>query len=225
VIPTHPTDPTIDLRAETDQQGRRRTDRSLRRRWGADAEVAELLRCASDEDGQALAELIHRYQRLVAHVARRHGLSESAVADVSQATWMNLVRRAHAIEKPEQIVAWLSTTARRESLRHLTRAAARYEVPEGLMPVDDAVGVPGDVDAQVLAHEQQRIVRTVVGQLRGKSGDVVRLLMSEEDLSYQEVAERAGVSVGSVGPMRTRALHRIRGDRRIVSLDPVQSRT
>jgi DNA-directed RNA polymerase specialized sigma24 family protein len=39
---------------------------------------------------------------------------------------------------------------------------------------------------------------------------LIRVLMSEDSPRYGEVAKRMGIPIGSIGPMRMRALHMLR---------------
>ena len=63
--------------------------------------------------------IVDRFAGLVWGVARRHRLSASDAADVSQTTWLRLVEHIDRIQDPERVGGWLATTARHEALRVL----------------------------------------------------------------------------------------------------------
>ena len=64
-----------------------------------------------------------RFSGMIAATGRRYRLSPADVCELQQTTWLRLVENLHRIEQPERIGGWLATTARRESLRLLQRAA------------------------------------------------------------------------------------------------------
>ena len=70
-------------------------------------------------DVTAWNAIVDRFAGLVWSVARRHRLSPSDAADVSQTTWLRLVEHIDRIQDPERVGGWLATTARHEALRVL----------------------------------------------------------------------------------------------------------
>jgi hypothetical protein len=82
-------------------------------------EVASLVGRAAEGDQTAWNALVDRYAGTVWLIARAHGLGTADAADVSRTTWLRMADHLHRIEAPEQLGAWMATTARRESLRLL----------------------------------------------------------------------------------------------------------
>ena len=174
--------------------------------------LEDLLRlaCAEDDDPAAWNELSRRYGRLLLYTARKVGLNDSDAAEVVQQTWIRLWERGHQIRDPESLPAWLTATARRESLR-MTISGKRYllcadpasEHGERFpAAATDVYPIDGDYEPAV----EQALSRLPVLQQR-----LIRLLMSDTCPSYGEVAHLLGLPVGSIGPMRMRALRTLRG--------------
>ena len=46
----------------------------------------------------------------------------------------------------------------------------------------------------------------------------MRVLVAQPELSYEEVGQRLGMPVGSIGPTRARSLVRLRGDDGLLAL-------
>jgi hypothetical protein len=88
-------------------------------------EAASLVKRAVKGDQTAWDALVDRYGGTVWLIARGHGLGAADAADVSELTWLRLVEHLHRIEPPERIGAWMTTTARRDSVR-LLRLTGRW---------------------------------------------------------------------------------------------------
>lgn len=174
-----------------------------------DASTSQLLRRAADRDRTAWDVLVHRFDRLVVSAGRRIGLNHADAADVAQLTWLRLFEHAHQIREPERLPAWLTATARREAVR--VAMDAKRVVLRADPTLDNGVDRHGSVDDvyPVDGHyspEAEEALRRLPGRYQG----LLRLLMSDECPSYTEVSIRLGIPIGSIGPMRMRALEMLR---------------
>jgi RNA polymerase sigma factor (sigma-70 family) len=218
---TGPLRATPERRARSTVRGPEPTQprrRASHRRWDADTPVEMLLDAARRHDDDAWAELARRYDRLVRHVASLHGLTGPDSDDVSQSTWLRLLRSAGAIVHPQRLSSWLVSTAHRESLRILTGKVRRHEIVVGAT-IDErrqASAGPTGCDERLIDQERDRLVSEAVERLPPRMAATLRLLM-DEDLSYAEIASQLGVARGTVGPIRNRALRALRGDHRIMA--------
>lgn len=175
----------------------------------SDPTLDELLQRAVDRDWAAWGVLVSRFEPLVLHAGRRIGLNHADAADVAQLTWLRLLEHAHQIRQPERLPAWLTATARREALRVAVRAkryilCADPTVENGVDSrgaVNDTYPVDGDYGPEV----EQALAR-----LPTRYQLLLRLLMSDDCLSYTEIAEKINMPIGSIGPMRMRALRMLR---------------
>jgi RNA polymerase sigma factor (sigma-70 family) len=179
---------------------------------------AQLVARCRAGDASAWALLVQRYQRLVFAIVRRIGLDGQAAADVLQAVFTRLFEHLARIEDPSRLQAWIVTSAKREALRQRQLAMRSVSISgdeedsEGdARPWD--LPDPAPLAEDALDHLQQ------LNQLRNGMERLdercQRLLMltfrdEEEALSYQEVATRMGVPVGSLGPTRARCLDKLR---------------
>jgi DNA-directed RNA polymerase specialized sigma24 family protein len=165
--------------------------------------VSELLRRAADQDLTAWEELVQRFGQLVFHTAGTIGLGHSDAADASQLTWLRLVEHIHEIREPEHLPSWLAVTARREALR-----IAR---PDGMScppsPIWTTAGPRRAVlDVYPVEGDYGPILEAALARLPARYETLIRLLMCDSCPSYTEVAKRMGIPIGSIGPMRMRAL-------------------
>jgi RNA polymerase sigma factor (sigma-70 family) len=181
-----------------------------------DEDTALVARCRAG-DATAWAALVHRYQRLVYAVVLRAGLDEHAAADVFQTVFQRLVEHLPKLTQPDRLQAWIVTTAKREALR--ARRLGRRTVSMTRAEDDDTAGIEDTlVDDAPLAEEalsalqQLHQLRLGLDRLDARCQDLLLLVFRDEDdrLSYDEVARRTGMPVGSIGPTRSRCLDKLR---------------
>ena len=143
-------------------------------------------------------------------VARRHRLSQSDAADVSQTTWLRLVEHLDRIEDPERVGGWLATTARHEALRVL-RISDR-QLPSAHDDFIDLLPAQDDtpVDSDLLTEERDRELWELIALLPPRCQVLLSVLTAESRLSYVEVGEALEMPTGSIGPTRARCLEHLR---------------
>jgi RNA polymerase sigma factor (sigma-70 family) len=100
--------------------------------------VAHLVELAAAGDERAWRALVDEFAGVVWAVTRAHRLDHADAADVVQATFVRLVEHLGRLQQPDQVGAWLATTARRECLLVL-RQRKRVVPPGDALPepVDD----------------------------------------------------------------------------------------
>lgn len=179
---------------------------------------AELLaRCRGGSE-VAWRQLVDRYRRLVYTVPRQAGFDEHAAADVFQQTFSRLFDHLDRLDQPDRVQAWLVTTARRETLRLLEQRRRRVDLAPAGDADDDAedplarLPDPSPLPDDLLADLQlQHHAREALESLDERSRTLLTLLFLQDDPpSYDEIAARLGIPVGSIGPTRARALQKLR---------------
>ena len=166
-----------------------------------------LLDACRQGDAKAWDALVERYQRLVYAVALREGLSEDDAADATQSTFEALLRSLDRITDSTAIGSWLTCVARRAAWRQ--RNGQRKEnsiLHSDVAPImaeanDDEIG---DNDRLLWVYESLLELGEPCRQL------ITALYFDPAEPSYEEIAERAGRPVGSIGPTRARCLERLR---------------
>jgi RNA polymerase sigma factor (sigma-70 family) len=173
-------------------------------------EVTPLVRAAAAGDQGAWDQLVARYQGLLWAVTRSFRLYGHDAADVSQATWLRLVEHLGDIRDPTRVGSWLATTARRECLRRLRREGREepIEVDDYNLPVDE--DPPDAPERVVLTEERDRLLWEAVDQLAPRCQRLLRVLMADPPVSYQQVGAALDMPTGSIGPTRARCLDCLR---------------
>jgi RNA polymerase sigma factor (sigma-70 family) len=168
--------------------------------------LGELVEAAAAGDQAAWEEIVDRFTSLVWATARAHRLSRDDAADVAQTTWLRLVENLDRIRDPERLGAWLATTARHESLRVIRRGARERptdEVDFFEPPADEAF------EDLVVGRERGGALWRAFARLSDRCKTLLRLLVSEEEPSYEEISGALGMPIGSIGPTRQRCLDRL----------------
>lgn len=181
---------------------------------------AELVAHCRGGQEAAWRVLVARYQRLVFTVPRRAGLGDADAADVFQATFSALFEQLDTLQQADRLHAWLVTTARRQTLQQLQRLRRHAAVPlGGARRTDDGVDESPDVPDEDGLGPPERLeelqaqdrVRRALDTLDGRSRELLSYLyLSDPPLAYEEVAERMGMALGSVGPTRNRCMDKLR---------------
>lgn len=172
---------------------------------------ADLLHAAAGGDTQAWQEIVDRYHRLVWSVARGCGLGQTDAADVSQTTWLRLVEHLGRIKQPENLSAWLATTARREAVRVQQRS--RREMPSDTATEDDTADPAeegGNPAAALLRNEERGRLRVAFARLGERCRLLLRALAVSPEDSYAELAAALDMPIGSIGPTRSRCLAQLK---------------
>ncbi len=172
-----------------------------------------LLACRAGDEG-AWEALLRRYQRLIYTVPRRAGLDEDAASEIFQEVFTTLLENIDSIEQPSRLQAWLVTTARRKTWRHVRRAGSTRpfggddETADAeVYAVADAQPLPDEVIERL---EQQHLVRRGLAQLDERCRKLLTLLFySPEPPPYSEIAAAINAPEGSVGPTRARCLRKL----------------
>ncbi|WP_374676148.1 RNA polymerase sigma factor [Ideonella sp.] len=189
---------------------------------GPEPNDADLVRACQRGSPAAWRTLVQRYQRLIYTVPRRAGLDEHEAADVFQVAFTALWQQLPRLQQPERVQAWLVTTARRETLRRLRQRQREAPLAAAVGgPTEDETGNPADAEPvdhdallpaeQLQALQAQQQVQRAMARLDARSRELLSYLyLSDPPLSYEEVAGRMGMALGSVGPTRARCLDKLR---------------
>jgi RNA polymerase sigma factor (sigma-70 family) len=170
-------------------------------RHPGDSELIE--RCLRGEQA-AWDELVDRYGRLVYSVPRRYGLSEADAADVMQNVFVTAFRKLEMLKDHDRLSSWLITTSHRESWRVGKRSSQADHLDEHVTDL----GTPGD--ERIDAWERQHLVRAGLARLDARCRDLLTALFLEpSESSYEQIARRLEMRIGSIGPTRARCFKKL----------------
>jgi len=164
----------------------------------------ELVQACLDGQQAAWDMLVERYGRLVYSIPLRWGLSRSDADDVFQIVFTIVYRRLHSLRNHVHLSAWLITVTSRECWRLGQRVELNVDLDE---TIADTELLPADV---VQEHELKQAVRTAISLLDSRSRDLLQALFFETNTpSYEKIAARLGLAVGTIGSARARSLKKL----------------
>jgi len=181
-----------------------------------ESDAALAARCNRGESA-AWGVLVQRYQRLVYTIVRRIGLDDHTAADVFQTVFSRLITHLPQLNQADRLQAWIVTTAKREAL--LQRSRGMRTVSMTADDDDGAASTAHDVadeaplpEDQLDALQTQNQVRNALERMDERCRTLLTLLYHDADdaVSYDEVAHRLDMPLGSVGPTRARCLGKLR---------------
>jgi RNA polymerase sigma-70 factor (ECF subfamily) len=152
----------------------------------------------------AFAKLEKKYRKIVAFLVRKMISNEEDVRDLTQETFVKAFAALPAFRFEYPFSRWLFKIASNRCIDHLRRkrlAPLSLDAPiatkdGGVMYVD-----PQDLgptpDVQALASERSAMLRQALETLPEKYREVIRL-RHEEELEYQEIADKLGHPLGTV---------------------------
>ena len=175
---------------------------------GSDTAERDLLAKAQNGNLFAFEEIVRRYQRRVYGVAfrivRRHDLAD----DVVQETFIRAYESLGRFDVVRPFAPWVATIAANLALNHVRSPRFREE------PLPEAHGeTPADAPsplAGLLDQEAESRLKTAMDALPPEQRAVF-VLRAEEDLSYREIADSLGLSIGTVMSRLSRAREKLRG--------------
>ncbi len=166
--------------------------------------AAVLVRACLSGDEHAWHELVERYGRLVYSIPRRMGLNEADADDVFQNVFVLLYRNLGNLRDQSRVSSWLITAAYRECWR-IGKQAGRY------VNLDDHhLGEVPAPEAEITRLEREQQVRQALRQIDGRCRDLLTaLFLDPRQPTYDDIAARLQMPVGSIGPTRARCFRKL----------------
>ncbi|MBI2931293.1 MAG: sigma-70 family RNA polymerase sigma factor [Planctomycetes bacterium] len=149
-------------------------------------------------DEGTFERFVHEHQRMVHAIARQYVKDEHVAEDVAQEAFLRAHRSFDGLRDPSRVKTWLYSLTRNAAIDWL-RAHKRR-----LMSLDEAsVDVPEPTRQDNVRDEQITRVMGVLDDLREDYREII-MMRYFEGLSYKEIAEALGMTIGAVGEKLSR---------------------
>ena len=183
-------------------------------------EVSDLiLRCQAG-DRHAFDELIARYQRYVFNLVYQHLGSIDEIEDVSQEIFLRIFKFIRKYRGNASLESWIYKIVLNYCRTHARRRSSLVRMFAPTTPVSrdeersfdilDALPDTGHDPARTI--EQRRIVQDILEAVRELPEIYRNILIMREvnELSYEEISEILGISIGTVKSRISRARDLVR---------------
>ena len=151
------------------------------------------------------AQVVACLPRLERYALRFVRGDRDAAADLAQETVLKALRNHSRFEPGSNLAAWLQTVLRNHFLSQVRKRMREVEDVDGLHAA--AVAVPGGQEARLEYAEVAARMKLMPREMRR-----ALLMVAEEGLSYEEVAERMGIAIGTVKSRVNRARAFLEGE-------------
>lgn len=181
------------------------------------ADEAELLQRAQQGDFYAFADLRERCEPQILRFVRRL-VGDDEADDITQEVFIALFKNLHSINPPGKLRPWLFRCARNRAYDEL-RARGRYtQITLDEEPIEAHVSFaahdesvpPEDAAHWLLLYMQVQLAIDKLPEVQRQS----LILFAEEGLTYPEIAEVMGCSIGTA---KSRVFYAKRGLRGLLS--------
>ena len=173
------------------------------------AELSRLLLRAADGDAAAFQIFYDRTSAKLFGVILRILPERQEAEDVLQVVFVTVWRKAATFDPARASpITWAATIARNRAIDRLRARPARP-----MAPVEDALGLADDgpaPDAGLVASQEARRLAQALAQLEPRHAAAIRACYFE-GVTYDELAAREQVPVGTLKSWVRRGLMRMRG--------------
>lgn len=159
--------------------------------------------------------LLGRYERPLIHYADSFVHDIEAARDLVQETFITYVRAITQPDNPDadappadtnHLEGWLFTVTRYRALDYVRKHSRIIPMP--LQQQDEQSSEPCPAESAALRDDSIWLLK-LVDELSPNQAEVIRLKFLSE-LSYKEIAEITGLSMGNVGFLLHTGLHKLR---------------
>jgi RNA polymerase sigma factor (sigma-70 family) len=156
-----------------------------------------------------IAEIADRNSGLLHGIGRQYRLTAEEREDAAQSTLLALCQNADHIRDPQRVPGWLATTMRRFSAAAIRRRHRESPASDWIDSRATAEVAPDIADAVATKHATLRLHQAIT-QLPEREQRLIQLQFGPTEPGYTQISRTMAMPVGSIGPVRGRALRRLR---------------
>lgn len=179
----------------------------------ADSSDLDLIQRAKKGDKRAFGDLVRRHQRKVYALCFRLGGSHDAADDLTQEAFIKAFQAIATFDESFPFTAWIMRIASNNALNYIKRQKFQVSGEEGEVILDSQTSSYTEdnphenLNQQEIDARYQKALNALPTDFR-----TVFILRMHEELSYEEIADRLKISVGTVMSRLHRARQRMASD-------------
>lgn len=176
-------------------------------------DVERYVSAARDGDAAAWRHLVDGHSGLVWSIIRGFRFDDETSKDVFQTVWLRLAEHLDRIREPARLAGWIGQTTRNECVgvvRQRGRVMPAEEVIDLGEPIDltgSSLPMPGQ---RLEQGEERAAVAAAFARLPDRCQQLLRLLIVDPPVSYEQISDLLEMPIGSIGPTRSRCLGSLR---------------
>jgi RNA polymerase sigma-70 factor (ECF subfamily) len=173
---------------------------------------SSLIRQAKGGDKHAFSELVRIHQKLVYNLVYRFCRDHDTADELAQEAFVKAYMAIGNFREEYRFASWISTIATNLALNHLRRSKRMVSTED--YPVAEIVADPNpgsDPSRRLSDKELEEKIEEAVENLPPEF-KAVFILRVHDELSYEEIAERLGIEMGTVMSRLFRARSRLKKD-------------
>lgn len=159
-----------------------------------DKEILQLIKNPVSRE-MGFRQLIQTHQKKVYHIIRRMVLIHEDADDLTQNTFIKAYHHIDKFQEQSSLSTWLYRIATNETLSFLEKKKKRFffSVDDYQEKMESFLSQPGHFDGDQIQLKLQKAMLLLPEKQR-----LVFQLKNQEDLSYEQISEITGTSVGAL---------------------------
>lgn len=170
-----------------------------------------LIKKAKRGDLRAFEELITHYEPIVYNIIYRMMNNIDDTYDLSQETFIKVYKKIYQFDGKSKFSTWLYRIATNTCLDEIRRRKGKdtfsidqtIELEDGQIP-SQQVDKNENVEEKILDKEKKQIIQEALNEMN-ESHRVILVMRDIKNLSYEEISEILGLSLGTVKSRISRA--------------------
>ena len=158
----------------------------------------DLIKRCRDRDPRAMEQIVKRYQKQVYNTAYGIVGNREDAQDITQDVFLTVWNKISQFKQKSKFSTWIYQIAKNQSLNLKSKKkrrktdATEIDDTQAWVPVEE-----NTPETKVLANEQKKLLLEALDSLKEKHR-IILVLREMESLSYDDIAQVLGCSVGRV---------------------------
>ncbi len=166
-------------------------------------EDALLVKRAIGGDEKAFKALIRRYKNPVAQIVYKLVRDRSQIDDLTQEVFIKAFQHLNDFDYQHQFASWLFKITNNHCIDYIRKRKLKvYSMSDQIQTDEGEIEheIPDSTyepDLNMLREQKSKLIRTAIDSLPKKYREVI-VLRHQDELSYEEIADKTGLPVNTI---------------------------